>query len=321
MVCIAFSDLKPSRRRRGFTLIEILIVASLIALFSGIAMFAVQAMYDQNRRKAMFDETKQIGQALHFAYEDLGFFPRINFIGYSKGLLTYDTGGGVEYVRPGFDTYGYLSLGQKSTAIADSWHGPYMAVTEARAQLSQGQKGLAWMRIMDQVVVDEKATIKNQYNEDPTVVRWPTDTWGNPYVLYQIVADPVVAKENPTTNPLGLRLAKLGEQGDYFTAVVSYGPNGYPGGYPPTDTKNATPLVGDERLKSGALYVVGDLLPPQSDSDRWANFTLRVAYPSGGQVSLSSADFLDMLPETIHNNDSAKPGIIDPGSDDVFWRF
>ena len=79
----------PRRRRRGFTLIEILIVGALISLLSGIAIFAVKQMYDSNRRKAMFDETRSIGTALHFAYEDLGFFPRLSVVGKTKSLLTF----------------------------------------------------------------------------------------------------------------------------------------------------------------------------------------------------------------------------------------
>ena len=75
---IGFRAIRAIQRgtRRAFTLVEMLIVAALIALFAGLAVFNVTEQYELNKQKAAVAECRQIGTSMNFALQDLGFFPK-----------------------------------------------------------------------------------------------------------------------------------------------------------------------------------------------------------------------------------------------------
>ncbi|MGB9692764.1 MAG: type II secretion system protein, partial [Candidatus Sumerlaeaceae bacterium] len=66
--------------RKGFTLAEMLIVAALIALFSGLFIFSIETQYTLNKQKASVAECRQIATAMSFAQQDMGFFPKMCFL-------------------------------------------------------------------------------------------------------------------------------------------------------------------------------------------------------------------------------------------------
>lgn len=288
-----------STRRSGFTLIEMLIVGSLIALFSGIAMFGIQQMYDANRTKAMQGEAAHIGTAMSFAHDDLGFFPRLDLLRFAKPLIVFEQTDQTTYVRPGVDSYGvYGATGPHVSILRSNWKGPYLSAT----------KGIARMRLSDPQSASFNAP---DGIGDVSLVDWPSDTWDNPYVLYQVTID---ASMKTSNNPLGLRLiASPTESATYFNAIVSYGPNGVPGG---NETSGGT--IG-EALFSAALYVKGD-----ATGQGVADFTLKSMYASSTQLQLSSPEFIQLLAnslETPSTDDPAFAGILDDESDDIIWRF
>ena len=67
-------------RHSGFTLIEMLVVAALIAIFAGLAVFNIVEQLNREKEKAALAEARSIATAMSFAYDDLGFFPKLCFL-------------------------------------------------------------------------------------------------------------------------------------------------------------------------------------------------------------------------------------------------
>jgi len=301
---------------RGFSLIEMLIVGALIALFAGLAMFAAQHWYNENRRKAMFDECKSIGTSLSLSHDDISFFPRLYLLDLPVSMIFING-----FARPGFDTYGYYNTAAPVSSLLTNWKGPYTKISSARSSMyPSGGHGLCKMRLSDSGWANLGINT-NDPNNDPSLVNWPTDTWGTPYAIYQVKSDTNIMSP---TNPKGLRLVSgPAEEGDYFTAVVSYGPNRVPGGTGDMDTHPSESDQAAQLLKCG-LFIKGDSLHPgQPPSAAVADYTLR-SISGGGDASLSNQTFITNFAQSIESaflNDPTKIGIQDPGSDDIFWAF
>lgn len=62
-------------RRRGFTLIEVLVVVAIIALLVAILLPTLKGARDQARRAACASQLHQIGMALHMYGQENGYFP------------------------------------------------------------------------------------------------------------------------------------------------------------------------------------------------------------------------------------------------------
>jgi prepilin-type N-terminal cleavage/methylation domain-containing protein len=317
---------RSGARARGFTLIEIMIVAALLTLFAGLAIFGVQQMYDSNKRKAMFDETRQIGVGLSFARDDIGFFPRLNMIEHSLTLILFNG----PVIRPGFDTYGYMTeSATQINNVINNWKGPYMQVSEARAGLAQGQKGLTQMRLPE----GEPSTAPSELG-DLSLVKWPTDIWGNPYVVYLISSDANVASAD---NPKGLRLIERpGELPSYMAAVVSYGENGLPGGNDNSYTGGTAGNYVRNVLSEAALFLPWDEANPGSipgagtdaflelyTTHRASVYTLKSMQGSGQSdlTQLTNETLAQSIEALAPDSATGAVGILDKGSDDVFWRF
>lgn len=280
--------------RYGFTLIEILIVGALIALFAGLAIFGAQQFYDSQRRKAMFAETREIGAALSFVRDDVNFYPRLHLLDESVDRIQLNTP---------IDTYGRLVLqpgSLRTKQIAENWRGPYLTLSVSRRRLAQGQRGIVEMALPD----------------DPAspVVDWPSDTWGSPYVVYQVS----LGGEPTADNPLGLRFTERpGEQADYFNAVVSYGVNTFPGGNENTLDQGTI----DELIKGALFY------NPRWQAGVQPEFTLLTSaestfQPGGLTYGLpSNEDLARTLNRPAPNSEAGDVGIRDTGSDDVIFGF
>src|SRR5689334_7876780 len=96
-------------RVRGFTLIEMMIVGVMIVVFSGIAMFAVREMYDENVKKAGSAEVHSIATALSHARDDLAFFPRLSVLDMPLDRIYFPSVSAISFangIRPGIDMYG-----------------------------------------------------------------------------------------------------------------------------------------------------------------------------------------------------------------------
>lgn len=310
-----------ARRRpapRAFTLVEMLIVGALIALFAGLAIFGVQQQFRSNQRKAVIGEARQVATALDFAYNDIGIFPRIAFLQYSieglrvESLREY---GAPNAVFADFQTHGIFA-GLQTLTIQDRWGGPYFSASQSRTRVAQGRGGSRFMRVPNNVV----GSLGNQG------FSWPVDTFNNPYMLYNLNINPDTGGLYFTTQlPNGAAASpEASATGNAFNAVVSYGPNQVPGGGEfaiipgsPTDTGVTSPYglrlySGDPQNEGQPLTLLGPgaLIgaPGLARANVWGvNYAINAGVPT---AAFATSD-----------DGSIRIGITDVGSDDVVFTF
>jgi hypothetical protein len=242
-------------------------------------------------------------------------------------LVTFSSAG-IQQVRPSFDTYGYNASTQGVPNIISNWKAPYTQVSEIRRSYSQGIKLLVKMRLPEPANL---AFPKNTaLGDDISLVDWPADVWGNPYSVYLIATDSSII--DPGNNPLGLRVIDHpGENPDYFAAVVSYGPNGVPGGTDerddPATAANTTYInYKNNVLIPASMFVKGDstaggnLFTP----DGQPIFTLKTGHAGvAAELSLHGAAFQNALAGSFNSLTTNKfqIGMKDTGSDDIWYAF
>lgn len=319
-------------RNSGFTLMEILIVAALIALFAGMFLAGYQTIREQTIIKVMYDEARQLATASDAAHFDIGYYPRFTFLSKPSSLLEFEGEDGARFLYPGFDYYGHMERDDPKTfKVFDQWEAPYIS---SFAGVTAREYLVVRVRLPDQDLLDFADEVENDEDryptlqgDDPSVVLWPSDHWGNPWVFYQVTADPQSATDG---NPLGLRLIRNpSESANYFNAIVSYGPNGVPGGNDQTRIRFQD-FYQDQR--DMALYVEDDLV---GDT---AQFTMKTfnaplaeaLLPESEDGEAAFANFNRRLAESLHNQTfayegeqgrDATAGVMDPGSDDIIYTF
>jgi len=322
-------------RRRGFTLVEMLIVGALIALFSGIAIIGIQAQYRSNQRKAVIGETRQVASALDFAYNDIGFFPKISHLMLSRTNMELESD--IKYGNPVqtfrlLDAFGIPLDVARAERVATKWRGGYFAASQSRTRISQGRGGSRKM-ITDSI--------------DTVGYDWPLDVWNNPYVLYCLNIDPdtrslyFVVNDRAADGTFSLNTTP-GREGNFVNAVVSYGPNQVPGGgeiyvangapgnnTPGSDSGDYTLRLytGDPNSIVNPLYLKrgNELLIADPDAQRMANAWTRKLYSDAGFSIANGAFPSSGTPDPIDLGDgitnSNALGITDSGSDDVVFTF
>ncbi|MCX7048847.1 MAG: prepilin-type N-terminal cleavage/methylation domain-containing protein [Candidatus Sumerlaeota bacterium] len=211
------------KTRRGFSLIEVIIVAVILSILAGIGMISVTYIMENARKKATIAEARQISTAIEFSHQETGFFPKFNYIVERLKGFTGSTGEGIVdnagNVYKGMDYIGVLSGNVADPVymtynrrLQDNWNGPYWSQSPTNKSTAEGPAGMVEMQIPD------------RNNE---VRRWPADQWGHPYVLYLMeqyedtTANPATIKVRFLQNPLG--------EPNFACAVVSYGADGMPG--------------------------------------------------------------------------------------------
>ncbi len=297
-----------AQMRAGFTLLEIIIVTSLIALFSAIAIISIQGFFDQTRKKLMYPEAEQLGKSLQLAHDNLAIYPRLHLLSQDLSTVVIRNPSNELVMRPHFDTYGTLGATRRAGQVNNQWKGPYSSKT--RTRLSQGHRSFVIMRLLDQQTLSFRSLFQQQTGQDISLVDWPADTWGNPWVVYQVVR----TFENGLAR---YRLAQPGEDPSFLNAVVSYGANRVPGGTIETQLKHPAYYATLTNASLVGRYEVGD------DPDG-AEYVLR-SYGITGALSLSNLTSEDLeqsfyFPGTVNDAEGAV-GMLQDGTDDVVWEF
>lgn len=319
------SLLNTHRSCAAFTLLELLVVSGILALLAGLATISAATFIQIANERTTYGDCNSIGKSLSFAENDIGFIPRIHTLDLAQEDLIVSLVSGTQtysYARPGMDTYGMLGQDDAMTAaVATNWVSSYGAISKSRQNVSSGRKGIADVRLPE----GDYDTFANAIGQDITLVKWPLDPWNNPYIVYEVTVDRTIVD---TSNPRGLRLIDdPSEHGDFFTAVVSYGPNHVPGGKKDTNlsqalelSRTAAMLCAEGDAAGGdAMYTMrsmSDGLDYQNQPVDVQGATLVL------NLSLQSDQFTGSLPGSLLSDDPVdEPGILDKGCDDIFWEF
>lgn len=254
----------------------------MIAVLSGISIFAVAEMYDRNIRKATIADLSQLATSLSFAEQDLQFYPRLDLLGQIADVIA---------PNPVFVDYmGFLT--GNPFVRGREWTGPYAAASQVRT----GQKGLVQMGIPG---------LANS-------VSWPSDIWGRPYVLFQL-------RLNPTGELSFIESdADYGSSSLILNAVVSYGKNGIPGG---NENMFRDDAFAQQRLIPTALYVEGDLLGVGAAFTlKTARSGNPAALQMPSLADLQNLR-LELFDPANFDPALGQVGMRDPGSDDIVFEF
>ena len=228
--------MKVFLHRKGFTLIEILVVAALISLFAAIAMFNIQRQFMNNLKKTVMGEVRNMGMAYEWALKDVGFFPKPCFLDkHVAEILPYLDP--ATYQGYGFDYIGHPLLSTILYRVKKKWNGPYFASSQSRNNIAQGRGGNCRVLIRMGAGAELVGPFLSPCDPYANPFRVPQ---GSPYVLYLLK---VVVDENGNPQPDPNHDPEQGEpqrfQYEFITdpleepaiaAVVSYGRNGVPGG-------------------------------------------------------------------------------------------
>jgi prepilin-type N-terminal cleavage/methylation domain-containing protein len=273
-------------RRGGFTLIEMLVVAALIAIFAGLAVFNIVEELQREKSKAATAETRSIATAMSFAYQDLSWFPKLCFLKY--GLRDLANLQQTESLTQ--NSYECYDHPVNVAAIAKTWSvNKYLAGS-----------------MPDKYC---KMTI----NDPNKAYDWPRDPFNHPYTEYFIK----MKKPTGGGNPYPTWIETAGDKADYFAGIVSYGRNGVPG------LRDVNVEPDQTKFTDTSLRAAARLYTPVAGQPR--NFTMLPATkfadqgPGWPPIDTPLGAFLGVQPGTAAS--LTDPGIREVGSDDVYYEF
>ncbi len=206
------NKMTPTKRTGGFTLIEMLVVAALIAIFAGLAVFNVVEQLNREKEKAALAEARSIATAMSFAYDDMGFFPKICFLRFGVD----------EFLR----VIGTTAPEAKNlSADAIDWFGVATPASNMGTKITNnwGEK------YMSGSMPDKYVEMRFPTSGGAESFDWPADPFRQPYMAYLIKAEPPANSAPGTPAVIDWANDSLGDKPNYFAGIVSYGRNKVPG--------------------------------------------------------------------------------------------
>jgi prepilin-type N-terminal cleavage/methylation domain-containing protein len=300
--------------QRGFTLVEILVVAIVISLLSAIAVINIQQFVDNNKRKSVIADARSLATALGFSHDDIGFYPKLCFLDSSKtdpGLSIANAAidpavqaQQIDRFHNFFQLYGLNYQSSAGFGAVNNWRGPYISISSTRSGASQGQGGSVFVEIP----ADNGFSPTDPNNG--AIQEWPADVWGQPYVVYamkwELNSSGVYERRfigvDLDGNP---RINEFRESPDAFLAIVSYGKNAVPGLDEFSDQDIARRA---SRMFTESTSTVNNPRPVY----RMFDFL---------EIGNNQRAVLSNTPDVIPTALGTGPGILDRGSDDVVIEF
>lgn len=154
-----------SSRSSGFTLVEVIVVLSVVLLLTGIAVPMLSSYMEDGRRARAEAECKVIGAAMMSFYKDVGVYPARNSSGSNNQLYSLLTGPTMPTTNPWSATHNFGTWGM-SGARGDLLNNHLLTNTP------QGTTGAAYP-------TTGTARWRGPYLAGSS----PLDPWGRPYVI------------------------------------------------------------------------------------------------------------------------------------------
>lgn len=101
--------------QRGFTLVEVIVVLSVVLLLTGIAVPMLSSYMEDGRRARAEAECKVVGAAVLSFYKDLGVYPARNGSGTNNSCQVLLTGPTTPTTNPWNANHGWITAGMSST--------------------------------------------------------------------------------------------------------------------------------------------------------------------------------------------------------------
>lgn len=225
-----------NRPNKGFTAVEIAMVASVIAILALLILPVFRQRAEEARKVAAQDELASLAKALLLVEADLpggGFLPRLNDLDNRENTLKVATDPDVPDLDPprfrwGFDTgtstYRFIQLSDPEyfNSVTKNFKGPYVA---QKNTVSLGTINGAFPLLTDST--GNQGPIHVDAIDDLVLDRYPVDPWGTPYMLF-----------GPEETVYNVRV------------IYSLGPNGVPG-------NQINPVAGDYNRRNNVLGAAG----------------------------------------------------------------
>ncbi|MFO1078641.1 MAG: type II secretion system protein GspG [Planctomycetota bacterium] len=156
---------KRSHREGGFTLVEVIVVLSVVLLLTGIAVPMLSSYMEDGRRARAESECKTLGAAMMMFYKDLGHYPARSDTAVDDYVYVLATGTSKATTNPWTAGHTYQSWAMNATRgdIVDN----HLLYNQPGGQTSAAYASTGNMRW------------RGPYIAGPA----PLDPWGRPYVI------------------------------------------------------------------------------------------------------------------------------------------
>lgn len=183
---------------RGFTLVEVIVVLSVVLLLTGIAVPMLSSYLEDGRRAKAEAEIKVIAASVSSMYKDVGTYPAKNGSGTANQIYVLFTGSTMPTTNPFVAAHQWATWGM-SAARGD------LLDNHLTLNTPQGQSGAAY-----------PTTGSNAWRGPYFAGSTPLDPWGRPYVI-----DVIAGHSTNATNYKRLWVMSAGPNGRIDTTQTA----------------------------------------------------------------------------------------------------